>query len=190
MISKPRKYNLDLIFYIKPNSIWNFNLICSLPVALSIGRDCLSIDHSSAHELMEATKEASRGSWRPRASGRLQGIALDGAGFWTTNMGNVKSKLWTRWLAPEHRCVVPFRSFSEFNNAVAGDETRPSLCFADIWTNWTSGREVKGGRRDHERALCVTFHGAERGGNSATGYSPSAARYTLYLAAGLMGSAP
>jgi putative SOS response-associated peptidase YedK len=87
-------------------------------------------------------------------------------------MGNVKSKLWTRWPAPEHRCVVPFRSFSEFNNAVAGDETRPSLCFADIWTNWTSGREVKGGRRDHERALCVTFHGAERGGNSATGYSP------------------
>ncbi|MDE5465455.1 hypothetical protein GWG67_33205 [Bradyrhizobium sp. CSS354] len=55
MISKPRKYNLDLIFYIKPNSIWNFNLIYSRPVALSIGRDRLSIDHSSAHELMEAT---------------------------------------------------------------------------------------------------------------------------------------
>ena len=26
----------------------------------------------------------------------------------TTNIRNVKSKHWTRWLGPEHRCVVPF----------------------------------------------------------------------------------
>jgi putative SOS response-associated peptidase YedK len=33
----------------------------------------------------------------------------------TTNIRNVQSKHWTRWLGPEHRCVVPFNSFSEFN---------------------------------------------------------------------------
>jgi putative SOS response-associated peptidase YedK len=36
----------------------------------------------------------------------------------TTNIRNVKSKHWTRWLAPENRCVVPLNSFSEFNKAV------------------------------------------------------------------------
>lgn len=51
----------------------------------------------------------------------------------TTNIRNVKSKHWTRWLGPENRCVVPFNSFSEFNEAEGGDiwfaldETRPSL---------------------------------------------------------------
>ncbi|MGY3133469.1 putative SOS response-associated peptidase YedK [Bradyrhizobium sp. USDA 4501] len=34
-----------------------------------------------------------------------------------TNIRNVKSKHWTRWLGPENRCVVPFNSFSEFNKA-------------------------------------------------------------------------
>jgi putative SOS response-associated peptidase YedK len=31
----------------------------------------------------------------------------------TTNIRNVKSKHWTRWLGVENRCVVPFNSFSE-----------------------------------------------------------------------------
>jgi len=50
----------------------------------------------------------------------------------TTNIRNVKSKHWTRWLGTENRCVVPFNSFSEFNKAEGGDiwfaldETRPS----------------------------------------------------------------
>jgi len=57
---------------------------------------------------------------------------------------NVKSKHWTRWLGVENRCVVPFNSFSEFNKVEGGDiwfaldETRPLVCFAGIWTNWTS----------------------------------------------------
>jgi putative SOS response-associated peptidase YedK len=33
----------------------------------------------------------------------------------TTNIRNVKSKHWTRWLGVENRCVVPFNSFSELN---------------------------------------------------------------------------
>jgi putative SOS response-associated peptidase YedK len=49
----------------------------------------------------------------------------------TTNIRNVKSKHWTRWLGVENRCVVPFNSFSEFNKAEGGDiwfaldESRP-----------------------------------------------------------------
>lgn len=48
-----------------------------------------------------------------------------------TNIRNVTSKHWTRWLGPEHCSLVPFTSFSEFNRASGGniwfafDETRP-----------------------------------------------------------------
>ena len=50
-----------------------------------------------------------------------------------TNIRNVGSQHWKRWLGVEHRCVVPFTSFSEFNKAEGGDvwlavsEDRPSL---------------------------------------------------------------
>src|SRR3981189_2664680 len=74
----------------------------------------------------------------------------------TTNIRNVKSKRWAGWLGPEHRCVVPFNSFSEFNRAEGGDiwfaldETRPLACFAGIWTNWTSARKVKEGETTND----------------------------------------
>ena len=71
-----------------------------------------------------------------------------------TNVRNVKSPHWRRWLGIEHRCVAPFTSFSE-NEALpdgakppvwfAFDETRPLAFFAGIWTNWTSVRKVKEG---------------------------------------------
>jgi putative SOS response-associated peptidase YedK len=71
-----------------------------------------------------------------------------------TNIRNVKSPHWRRWLGVEHRCVVPFTSFSE-NEALpnggkppvwfAFDETRPLAFFAGIWTRWTSVRKVKEG---------------------------------------------
>ena len=85
----------------------------------------------------------------------------------TTNIRNVKSQHWTRWLGVENRCVVPFNSFSEFNKTEGGDiwfaldETRPLACFAGIWTNWTS---VRKGRRDHQRSIRVPHDGAERRG--------------------------
>jgi putative SOS response-associated peptidase YedK len=66
-----------------------------------------------------------------------------------TNIRNTASKHWTRWLNVEHRCVVPFTSFSEFNKAEGGDiwfalyGDRPLAVFAGIWTNWTSVRKVK-----------------------------------------------
>ncbi|MCG6205841.1 SOS response-associated peptidase family protein [Rhodopseudomonas sp. HC1] len=88
----------------------------------------------------------------------------------TTNIRNVKSKHWTRWLGPDHRCVVPFNSFSEFNKAEGGDiwfaldETRPLACFAGIWTNWTSVRKVKEGETTNDLyAFLTTGPNAEVG---------------------------
>lgn len=68
-----------------------------------------------------------------------------------TNVRNVRSPHWRRWLGVENRCVVPFTSFSEFNKVAGGDiwfalgEDRPLACFAGVWTTWTSVRKVKEG---------------------------------------------
>ena len=45
-----------------------------------------------------------------------------------TNVRNVKSSHWWRWLGPGNRCVVPFTSFSE--NEVLPDGSRPPVWFA------------------------------------------------------------
>lgn len=74
----------------------------------------------------------------------------------TTNIRNTESKHWKRWLGVEHRCVVPFTSFSEFNKAAGGDvwfaldETRPLAFFAGVWCNWTSVRKVKEGETTND----------------------------------------
>jgi putative SOS response-associated peptidase YedK len=72
----------------------------------------------------------------------------------TTNIRNVASKHWQRWLGPANRCVVPFTSFSEYERAPGGgfqpawfalDESRPLAVFAGIWTTWTSVRKAREG---------------------------------------------
>lgn len=72
-----------------------------------------------------------------------------------TNIRNVKSPHWRRWLGPESRCLVPLTSFSENEHLPDGtkppvwfafDESRPLAFFAGIWTNWTSVRKVKEGQ--------------------------------------------
>jgi putative SOS response-associated peptidase YedK len=76
-----------------------------------------------------------------------------------TNIRNTASPHWRRWLGPEHRCVVPFTSFSEPGILPDGskppvwfalDETRPLACFAGIWTRWTSVRRVKEGETTND----------------------------------------
>src|SRR3954452_9351617 len=71
----------------------------------------------------------------------------------TTNIRDVNGAHWKRWLGPEHRCLVPFTSFSEYDTIdgkkvpvwFAPDESRPLLAFAGLWTNWTSVRKGKEG---------------------------------------------
>ncbi len=70
-----------------------------------------------------------------------------------TNVRNAKSPHWRRWLGPEHRCLVPLTSFSEYDTVdgrkvpvwFALGETRPTACFAGLWTRWTSVRKLKEG---------------------------------------------
>ena len=84
----------------------------------------------------------------PSPAFALEGKKVDKG---VTNIRNVKSPHWRRWLGEGSRCVVPFTSFSEFNKAEGGDvwfaqnEDRPLACFAGIWTKWTSVRKLKEG---------------------------------------------
>jgi putative SOS response-associated peptidase YedK len=82
----------------------------------------------------------------PSPAFALQGRTTDSG---VTNIRNVKSPHWRRWLSPQCRCVVPFTSFSEYDTIdgkkvpvwFAFDETRPLAFFAGVWTSWTSTRK-------------------------------------------------
>ena len=76
-----------------------------------------------------------------------------------TNVRNVKSPHWRRWLGIENRCVVPWTSFSENEVLPDGsrppvwfafDDTRPLAFFAGVWTRWTSVRKVKEGETTND----------------------------------------
>lgn len=82
-----------------------------------------------------------------------------------TNVRNVKSPHWRRWLGVESRCVVPFTSFSEHEALPDGtrppvwfafDDERPLAVFAGIWTRWTSVRKVKEGETTNDLFAFLT----------------------------------
>lgn len=72
-----------------------------------------------------------------------------------TNVRNTASPHWRRWLAAEHRCLVPFTAFSEPGRNAAGayqpiwfalGADQPLACFAGIQVRgWTSVRKLKEG---------------------------------------------
>ncbi|ALL12688.1 SOS response-associated peptidase [Caulobacter henricii] len=97
----------------------------------------------------EGERELVQARWgMPSPQFALEGKKTDPG---VTNIRNTKSPHWRRWLGTEHRCLVPFTSFSEFNKAEGGDiwfalaEDRPLAVFAGIWTSWTSVRKLKEG---------------------------------------------
>ena len=65
-----------------------------------------------------------------------------------TNIRNVESPHWRRWLGVEHRCVVPWTRFCEWEDTkpkktkrwFAVDDSEPLAFFAGIWTPWTGER--------------------------------------------------
>lgn len=71
----------------------------------------------------------------------------------TTNLRQMK--YWTKWLGPEHRCLVPMTSFAEPNQGggkpgenvwFALSEDRPLAFFAGVEVReWTSVRKIKTG---------------------------------------------
>lgn len=71
-----------------------------------------------------------------------------------TNIRNLGSAHWRPYLGPEHRCLVPFTSLSEYRVEpdksrtpvwFARGEDRPLTFFAGIWNRWTSIRKLKEG---------------------------------------------
>src|SRR5271163_1749126 len=101
---------------------------------------------SSSRALMDATKKRAQkleAKGKPVDFKELLRMEPDSG---TTNIRNVSSAHWKRWLGPEHRCLAPFTSFSEYDTIdgkktpvwFAPDETRPLLCFAGLWTKWSS----------------------------------------------------
>ncbi|WP_315747573.1 MULTISPECIES: SOS response-associated peptidase [unclassified Bradyrhizobium] len=108
---------------------------------------------SSQQALMNATKQrAERLEVKGQTVDFKQLLRLE-PDSGTTNIRNVASKHWKRWLGPDHRCLVPFTSFSEYDEVdgkkvpvwFAADESRPLLAFAGLWTHWTSVRKIKEG---------------------------------------------
>ena len=74
-----------------------------------------------------------------------------------TNIRNVGSPHWRRWLGPTSRCVVPFTSFAEplpgkgaGNAWFARDHSRPLMFFAGFWTPWKGIKKVRDGEREFE----------------------------------------
>ena len=72
-----------------------------------------------------------------------------------TNIRNVASQHWKRWLGIQNRCLVPFTSFSEIDSRAGAPRNhpvwfalgpdRPLAFFAGIRTEWTSVRKLKEG---------------------------------------------
>lgn len=79
-----------------------------------------------------------------------------------TNIRNVGSPHWRRWLAPASRCVVPATSFSEYAPEpdpvtkrrdpvwFALSPERPLFFFAGLWTPWHGARKKAEGPMEHE----------------------------------------
>jgi putative SOS response-associated peptidase YedK len=65
-----------------------------------------------------------------------------------TNIRNMTSPHWRRWLGPQNRCLVPWTTFCEYEDTkpkktkrwFAIDESRPLAFFAGIWANWNGVR--------------------------------------------------
>jgi len=77
-----------------------------------------------------------------------------------TNIRNVRSPHWRRWLGPANRCLVPFTRFNEGPWFELADD-RP-VFFAGIWTRWTSVRKLRDGETtDDLYAFLTTTPNAE-----------------------------
>jgi putative SOS response-associated peptidase YedK len=108
---------------------------------------------SSQKALMDATKKRAEKLQAKGKSVDFKELLRLEPDSGTTNIRNVSSAHWKRWLAPENRCLVPFSSFSEYDTIdgkktpvwFAADDGRPLMCFAGLWTHWTSVRKAKEG---------------------------------------------
>jgi putative SOS response-associated peptidase YedK len=111
----------------------------------------------------EEGRELAMGRWgMPSPVFALKGRKTDPG---VTNVRNVASPHWRRWLGPQSRCLVPFTSFSEYETLPDGSkepvwfalgEDRPVAFFAGIWTRWTSVRKLKEGETTNDLFAFLT----------------------------------
>jgi putative SOS response-associated peptidase YedK len=65
-----------------------------------------------------------------------------------TNIRNITSPHWRRWLGPENRCLVPWTTFCEWEDTkprktkrwFAINDDQPLAFFAGIWSPWSGTR--------------------------------------------------
>ncbi len=102
---------------------------------------------------------------RPRWGMPSPFFALKGeVDYGVTNIRNVQSPHWRRWLAPAYRCLVPANRFCEWEATVpkktkvwfALGEDEPLFFFAGIWTPWRGIRKKAEGVMDHELFAFLT----------------------------------
>lgn len=78
-----------------------------------------------------------------------------------TNIRNVASPHWKRWLGPDNRCLVPWTKFCEWEDTkpkktkrwFAINEDQPLAFFAGIWTTWKGERGSQKNPRPGEHEL-------------------------------------
>lgn len=78
-----------------------------------------------------------------------------------TNIRNTASPHWRRWLGVEHRCLVPWSAFCEWEDTkpkktkrwFVMDESKPIAFFAGIWTAWRGERGSSKRPRSGEHEL-------------------------------------
>jgi len=108
---------------------------------------------SSQRALMDATKKRAEKLEAKGQTVDFKKLLRMEPDIGSTNIRNVNSAHWKRWLEPANRCLVPFTSFSEYDTIdgkkvpvwFAPDESRPLMAFAGLWTNWTSVRKAREG---------------------------------------------
>ena len=75
--------------------------------------------------------------------------------------------------------MVPFTSFCEYEDTkpkktpvwFAGDESRPLMFFAGLWTTWHGTRGTKADPVEGEHHLSLPDHRCDRGGNPSHGHA-------------------
>jgi len=95
-------------------------------------------------------RELAMARWgMPTSPYNLKGKRVDGG---VVNVRNTDSRHWQPWLGVANRCIVPFTSFTEFDQVskvdiwYGSDQSRPLQFFAGIWlADWTSTRRQKEG---------------------------------------------
>ena len=113
---------------------------------------------------VDGIREVANARWgMPSPAFALKGRNSDSG---ITNVRNIASTHWKRWLGVANRCLVPFTSFSENESLPDGtkppvwfalSEERPLAFFAGIWTpQWKSVRKVKEGETTNDLFAFLT----------------------------------